>query len=50
MIQITPKYNKHLLKDAVLLLATPSGKVLNVHGSGWWASKETEMVPLVFRV
>ena len=22
-MQITPKYNKHLLKDAVLLLATP---------------------------
>lgn len=49
-MQITPKYNKHLLKDTILLLATPSGKVLNVHGSGWWASEETEMVPLVFRV
>ena len=47
-MQITPKYNKHLLKDAVLLLATPPpGKVLNVLASGWWVSKETETVPLI---
>lgn len=50
VMQITLKHNKHLLKDVVLLLATPSGKVLKVHGSVWWASKETEMVSLVFWV
>mgnify|MGYP007134257238 CR=1 FL=1 len=50
VMQITLKYNKHLLKDAALLLATPSGKVLKVRGSGWWVSKETEMVLLVFWV
>ena len=50
VMQITLKYNKHLLKDAALLLATPSGKVLKVHRSGWWASEETEIVLLVFWV